>query len=695
MTIVPAAVAGGRFRVTGDGGAFAAARWRAGRAFFWGARDEDPPAEESLWLRGVDRQTGAPVLIEPRGDFFQWVSDVEREAAARCAGSLGSPYLAAVLHAGPGVVYAEPPPGLPRGTSSTAEAAELALQACEAAASLHAAGVGNLCFDARNLRVTGPAERRRIVWIVPGAPALAALADATRPSDLVQARSAVGLGGDPVRGAAWGIVDFFASLLPASTLNRSPDGALLAVTDKRRVVDDLPGDVAALARLLLPFLPPSPSLLARVAAIPSVTALARLPLDWDAIIADGAAALAAVDPRHRDYLALPLAAAYHQRASRTWASGDPAAALADVERAVALDGASLPIATTRAVLLDTLGRGAEARRVIDAALGDLPAPHAGPYLDAAAASPAARARAHGTRGMIALRAGAVAEAEVDLCRALDGWPGAAAHGATPTHQSASAYFDRQRCPGCGWMGQGANFCNMCGAALGTAPMAGASTPVLAGGPCTPAAGEAALYAHALGAARYARGDFNGAAEAEALSIALEPSIARYRWALVGSLRKLGRDREARQQAEAIVASEPQVAAHRARFERLFKPEPRWVLEVMSVPSAHPAEAAALGGPVRFPGERIALHFSEWGRLSLGRSPGLCDLPFAHGSMGQSQPYGLELRDGKLFLVDHGAGNPATHNGDPLGFCAAVPLEPGDEITLGGAPFVLRVAVDAG
>ena len=121
---------------------------------------------------------------------------------------------------------------------------------------------------------------------------------------------------------------------------------------------------------------------------------------------------------------------------------------------------------------------------------------------------------------------------------------------------------------------------------------------------------------------------------------------------------------------------------------------RWYLEVVSVPPGHAAAAAALGGPVRFPGERIALDFPASGRQTIGRSPGRADLPFAHGSMGQNQPYGLELRDGKLFLIDHGACNPASHNGAPLGFCAAVPLEPGDEITVGGAPFVLRVAAPA-
>lgn len=80
----------------------------------------------------------------------------------------------------------------------------------------------------------------------------------------------------------------------------------------------------------------------------------------------------------------------------------------------------------------------------------------------------------------------------------------------------------------------------------------------------------ALHAHTLGAARYALGDFAAAAEAEAQSVALEPGTTRYRWALVGSLRKLGRDTEAREHALTILAQEPSAAAHRERFERLFQ-----------------------------------------------------------------------------------------------------------------------------
>jgi Flp pilus assembly protein TadD len=79
----------------------------------------------------------------------------------------------------------------------------------------------------------------------------------------------------------------------------------------------------------------------------------------------------------------------------------------------------------------------------------------------------------------------------------------------------------------------------------------------------------ALHAHCLGAALHARGDVAGAAQFEARSVELEPWNARYRWALIMSLRKLGRDGEAREQAELILEMEPGVAAHRERFARFF------------------------------------------------------------------------------------------------------------------------------
>ena len=514
----------GRFEARGEREGPWGARRVALKAVYMGGRWEVPPREALLGLRGVDRETRAPVLIEPRGPDHEWQQDLLHEAMARRAAALASPYLVPVLHVGPGVVYfrdrvdnssgtiakvrytgsgivrPELPPGLPRGAFTVTEAAALALQVCEGAASLHAVGVGALFFDTVNLRVTGGPGTYRIAWLVPGVAELEAVETLSAAQQRLGARAPKERTGHPIRDAVRGIVDFFKSLLPERTPIPVP-------------LDAWPGhcaDVAALARLLLPLAAPSPALRAAVEGMPAIRELPLLPLEWDAVIAEGEELLSAAHEFHREYVALPLAAAYHQRANRTAAAGDPAAAVRDAERAVALDPI-LPHATTRAVLLDRLGRHAEARELLDLALSEPSAPrdpmfHFAETPADRAAEARARARALGARGMIALRRGDPSTAEPDLLAALDG---------------------------------------------------GLPDP------------EVALYAHGLGAARYARSNFAGAAEAEARSVALAPESTRYRWALVGSLRKLGRHRQARKHAEAILEREPDVAEHRERFVRLF------------------------------------------------------------------------------------------------------------------------------
>lgn len=79
----------------------------------------------------------------------------------------------------------------------------------------------------------------------------------------------------------------------------------------------------------------------------------------------------------------------------------------------------------------------------------------------------------------------------------------------------------------------------------------------------------ALSAHGLGAVLYASGDVEAAAEVELRSVQMEPANTRYRWALVASLRKLGREKEAREHAARTLEIEPDVPAHRERFGRLF------------------------------------------------------------------------------------------------------------------------------
>lgn len=109
-----------------------------------------------------------------------------------------------------------------------------------------------------------------------------------------------------------------------------------------------PTTAAELARALLPWVAEPTAWRARVAAIPVVRTLPPIALDWDALIAEGEAALAdpatpALLPLARDrtvpskgFIEGPLAEAYHQRASRSFERGALADALRDVDRAVAL-----------------------------------------------------------------------------------------------------------------------------------------------------------------------------------------------------------------------------------------------------------------------------------------------------------------------------------------------------------------------
>jgi tetratricopeptide (TPR) repeat protein len=276
-------------------------------------------------------------------------------------------------------------------------------------------------------------------------------------------------------------------------------------------------------------------------------------LDWDAIVAAGEAQLAMMSAagEEREFIVRPLAVAYHQRASRSWARGDALAALGDVDRAIEIDPFFLSYRTTRAVLLDALGRRVEAYDGIDTflllaeahrrwhttvhawqtssiqgkelregqAIARADARRSTRELADAADDDVDRlldfgglkdslnnrelARAHATRGLIAFREGNLVQARLDLRRAMELQPNA-------------------------------------------------------------------FHAHSLGAALYACNDVAGAAEAEERSVALAPSNARYRWALVLSLRKLGRSGEAREHAERILQMGPRAAAaYRERIARLF------------------------------------------------------------------------------------------------------------------------------
>jgi hypothetical protein len=333
--------AGGRFELRGDPQAV-----RSFRQSYWKMRPVPTwsDLDHRLWISAVDRHSGAEVRIQPRRSSFGWSTDVEDATVARRVQALALPGTVPVLHPGPGIVFAAPPGDVERPRLLLEQAAACAIEACEVAAWLHAAGIdGWLAFDPVHLRVVLEDGQWHARWLVPGLEVLAGSGPDSPGDDRREERRL-----SPVQRAARKMARFLGSLCP------HPEAAKLAATPA--------ADMASLARQLLAFTPSRPDLARRVEALPVVRKLPPRRHEWDWIIDDGEALLAH-ETHHREYITLPLAAAYHQRASRSFGAGDRGAALRDVDRALALDP-YLPYRTTRAVVLDALGRTEESRREI-------------------------------------------------------------------------------------------------------------------------------------------------------------------------------------------------------------------------------------------------------------------------------------------------------------------------------------------
>ncbi|MCY1054403.1 hypothetical protein [Nannocystis sp. SCPEA4] len=469
---------------------------------------ENPVPEEKLWLRGVEIATNTKVVIEVRRLPYGWTGWVERELLAREVMALRSPYIVPVLHAGPGIVYAEPRRVRPRPHLFAAEAAACALQACEVAAQMHALGHGYLCFGPRHLRVIESEGGWRIAWRLPGRWALEALdrqaviAKETR-EEKKKRRMAQATKVSPIAAALRAVVEFFAELLAPNDPAR--EGEL------ERIGRGAPAcaDMVALARLFLPLVADPERWAARIEAMPVVRKLPKRERDWDAIIRDGEATLLLIG--NSGFVTLPLACAYHQRACRWAAAGELESALADLERALALDPLIL-YAATRAVLRDRLGQRAAARAELMAALG--------------------RTReAMKNNGVVRNQEGVIVGTEHRV------YPGELAHalevaGLLALHDGEPA------------------------AAVGVLQEAFELD-------------RTAARAHALGAALYGCGDVEAAAKYEARSVELAPEVPRYTWALVGSLLRLGRAEEARQHALVLLTRLRDDSAQREKFARVF------------------------------------------------------------------------------------------------------------------------------
>lgn len=492
---------GGRFAVTGDVAVVVQNLQYLGRTL-WRGGGKLPLPEDQLWVPALDRETGASVRVVPRQGRMLWGDDVGREAAARVVMRMGLPGVVPVLHAGPGVVYAEPGvgPGWPE--LGLGAAAVCVVKACEVAARLNAAGLGHLPVGPSHVRVPRGGD---IAWILPAVQTLAVVDMHTvgsRDKDReVQERAIAEAFGGAVNQERWSREAALPTVWDLAWMFfiLAWDEAIVAgerVAAVARVVLERPLEVSAaeLAGLLVP-LTPEPAVWAeRVAALPVVRTPPRLPLDWDLVIADGEAVRATPAEnmfleRHPQYVTVPLAGAYHQRASVAFNNCAYAEALVDATRAVELDD-TVGYRTTRAVILDALGRGEEARAEIDAAFATPPLRPSGDWYRGALATDE-EARVYAARGVIGLRARGFAEAEADLRRAWELQPTAARAGA-------------------------------------------------------------------LGAALYGLGRVDEAVVLEAIAVAAAPEDAGLRWGLIVSLVRLGRTDEARGHAEVLLRVAPGV-----------------------------------------------------------------------------------------------------------------------------------------
>jgi tetratricopeptide (TPR) repeat protein len=495
-----------RFKLRGDPGAAVKLRYGLWKRS-WHSTGSTLPAEDELWLRVVERESGAVGRLCPRGERYWWAKEVAREALARRVLVAKIPWTVPLMHVGPGIVHAEPPPVIERPTLSLGAAAECALMACEVVVrtrALRCNGDGDcVYFGPRNLRVIEADGRWRIAWLVPGIAELAVL-DRLAARAKQQGKDHSAADTTP----AGEVRDLFFSLLPAAARGARPELRALAARH-----GDGRDDVVSLAASFLALLDTPGEWTDRVAELAAIAGGPPAEQDWDFIITEGKAE-SSDDP----YITFPLAAAYHQRACRSAARGDLVAALHDVDHALAIDP-FVAYRLSRAALLERLEQGAVARFELAAAFADpaLARPPAtggrpsyvtsleyvdGEWVHTTSVRADVHARAHAIRGMFRCHDGDLDGAAEDLRRALE------------LHETAEV-------------------------------------------------------AHALGAALYACGDLEGAAAVERRSVELAPHNARHRWALVISLLRLDRREEAHELARSTVALAPDDPAYRERFARLF------------------------------------------------------------------------------------------------------------------------------
>lgn len=402
--------------------------------------------------QGIDVTDGAPVLVWPSPPEWTNARFVEQERAestARIASSLGSPWVLPVRLWTPRVVFTAPPPAVrPAEPLALADAVDCLLQFCDVLARAHAAGFAGLGADLHDVRVHREGDAWRITVVLPHLPPRGRRSHADLPPYTLS----------PVEGDLWTAVSFFRDLLlgrepeplhlfreELPPLPRLPDVRLRAALaallgeqpppppDRPSVffgkqpppVREAPPppipDAASLAERVLHLARDPAEWQSRVAALPRVATVAPAPRDWDRLVELGSAELAARRASHRNYVAYPLAAAYHQRGCAAFARGDLEGAMRDVEQAISIDRWARYLVTRgvlRAALGDHEGAFADHDEAVSVAESTTPPAGTEVYEWSPPCDPREPIRARYARGVARHRRGDVAGAVEDLHAAI-------------------------------------------------------------------------------------------------------------------------------------------------------------------------------------------------------------------------------------------------------------------------------------
>lgn len=279
---------------------------------------------------------------EPRGWGARFVEREAIETAARVAMSIESPWLLPVVSASP-VVYAGSIEGArPDVPLPVADAVECLLQLCDVLSRAHAAGWVGLAVDLHDVRVFRDGDGWRASVVIPHLPARERFSHrywthrSPVRNDLCTAalllRDLV-VGHVPEPLSMWGHAHAYLDGEIPSLGDELVRARLVELFDRENHAPSIT-DAASLAEAVLPLARDPDAWRVKNDAMLK-RAPSALRRDWDRLTELGEAELT---ERPGDaYVVLPLAAAWHQRACVAFARGDAAAALADLDRCLALD----------------------------------------------------------------------------------------------------------------------------------------------------------------------------------------------------------------------------------------------------------------------------------------------------------------------------------------------------------------------